>query len=446
MALLLKPDRPSTGTAWWRDPAGWLREQRLGGGFWIFFTAAFFFDAGFSVYFFLFNLFLLDLHFNDRWIGFIGGAMTLGSLVGTLPAGAVARRFGVRPLLIFCFLAAPACGILRALWVWPPAQLALAFLAGIAMCGWAVGYLPGIAALTREENRAAGYSLVYSVSVACAALGAVVCGNLPHWLSRMGWAMPDVAVKRLILIASCALAVGGLGAILRLPALDRSRSDAPAEIPAMRRLAGLFRLDPFLVRFLPAIALWTVVLASFTPFANVYLSRNLHIPLASIGLIFAATQALQVGGAMLNPLLYKSAGLVNGIAASQIVTALTLFLLAISSHGSGSIALFLGFSAVQWMSTPGLYNLLMNETPEANRSTAAALTMFTTSLVSSIATACAGSLFARFGYPPVLLGLAAFTLAVAILCSVVLRTKHSAAAAQPATDSDSAEAPARRAG
>ncbi len=66
---------------------------------------------------------------------------------------------------------------------------------------------------------------------------------------------------------------------------------------------------------------------------------------------------------------------------------------------------YLTFSAAQWMSAPGLYNLLMNETPDKERSTAAAMTLFCNALAGSAATAGAGILFAHFGYPPVLLGI-----------------------------------------
>ncbi len=72
-----------------------LTRKKLGRGFWVFFAVAFFFDLGFAVYFFLFNLYLLDLHFNERSIGLVGGALTLGSVVGTLPAGWLVRKLGL---------------------------------------------------------------------------------------------------------------------------------------------------------------------------------------------------------------------------------------------------------------------------------------------------------------------------------------------------------------
>ena len=84
-------------------------------------------------------------------------------------------------------------------------------------------------------------------------------------------------------------------------------------------------------------------------------------------------------------------------------------------HGRLAIALYLIFSAAQWMSAPGLYNLVMNETPDRERSTAAAMTLFCNALAGSAATAGAGILFTRFGYPPVLLGIAGIAAAVAIL-------------------------------
>ncbi|HEY1965234.1 MAG TPA: MFS transporter, partial [Acidobacteriaceae bacterium] len=76
------------------------------------------------------------------------------------------------------------------------------------------------------------------------------------------------------------------------------------------------------------------------------------------------------------------------------------------------------------MSAPGLYNLLMNETPDPERSTAAAMTLFCNALAGSAATAGAGILFTRFGYPPVLLGIAGMATTVAILFGLIIPRRH----------------------
>ena len=70
MELLLTQSEPSPGKqiSFWKNPAAWLQEKNLGYGYWVFFMAAFFFDAGFAIYVFLFNLYLLDLHSTSgRW-------------------------------------------------------------------------------------------------------------------------------------------------------------------------------------------------------------------------------------------------------------------------------------------------------------------------------------------------------------------------------------------
>ena len=411
--LEAEPDRATckNESSFWRSPAAWVLKNNLSREFWIFFAVAFFFDFGFSVYFFLFNLFLLDLHFNERTIGLVGGALTLGSVVGTLPVGWLARRTGLRPLLLCCMIAAPLMGIARATVMQESAQIGLAFLAGLAMCLWAVCFLPTLASLTTAENRASAFSLIFSVSIGTSALGGLVCGYLPQWLKMAGYAMQAAEVKRLILIVSCGIAMLGLIPLLGLRLPLRHAEPHSADKTGKRP----WKLHPFLLRFLPSMALWTAVLASFTPFANVYLSRDLHISLSQIGLIFSVAQVVQLCVGLLTPLVFRWLGLVHGIVATQAATAAAMACLAGTQNRGLAVALYLSFSATQWMSSPGLYNLLMSKIPEKERSTASAATMFCNAVLGSLATAGAGILFAQFGYPRVLVGIAALALAAALL-------------------------------
>jgi len=402
-------------TPFWRNPAAWLLEKKLNHSFWVFFTAAFFFDFGFSVYYFLFNLYLLDIHFNERAIGLVGGALTLGSVVGTLPAGLLTRKIGPRPMLIVCFVAAPALCSVRAVVMGQQQQIGLAFLAGLVMSLWGVCYLPAVAGLTAEENRTSGFSLIVSASIGTSALGGVVCGYLPQWLRMAGFAMQPVEVKRLILLTSCGIAAVGLLAVLRMQ-LPLPQAETPIKTTTRNNnWHRLLRLDPFLLRFLPAMALWTVVLTSFAPFANVYLSRILHIPMSRIGLIFSVAQIVQLCVTLLTPILFRKLGLVNGIVATQMVTALCLGCVAGTRNAGLAVAMYLSFSAMQWMSSPGLYNLLMSRVPDEERSTAASMTLFCNALVGAGATTGTGILFTRFGYPIVLAGIAALAVVAAML-------------------------------
>lgn len=424
MELLLDQESRGAEVSFRRNPIAWFRNLHPGGNFWWFFTAAFFFDAGFAVYFFLFNLYLLDFHFNERAIGLVNGALTLGSVVGTLPVGALGRKIGLRPLLLFCFAAAPLVGLARAVWMWEPAQIGLAFLAGLVMCNWGVCFLPTVAALTTDENRTSAISLIFSVGIGTSAVGGLICGYLPHWLRAAGLVIPATEVKRLILIVSCGIAAVGLAAVLRLR-IPRQSAEAAEQKTVPERMTWLrdLRPSPFLWRFLLCMSLWTALLAAFTPFATVYLSRDLHMPFERIGVIFSIAQVVQFGAGLLIPILVRRLGMINGIVLTQLGTAVTLALLAMARHENWAVVLYLIFSAAQWMSAPSLYNVLMNETPEGERSTASAMTMFSNALAGSAATAGAGILFTRFGYKPVLLGIAGFAGMAAVLCRAMIGSR-----------------------
>jgi len=417
------------GTPLWKNPAAWLREKELSRGFWIFFTAAFFFDFGFSIYVFLFNLYLLDLHFNERVMGLIGGAATLGSVVGTLPAGLLGRKFGIRPLMIVCFIASTVLCALRVVFVWESAQLVLAFLSGLALCLWGVCFLPALARLTTEENRASAFSLIFSVSIGTATLGGIVCGYLQQWLKLAGLVLQPVEVKRMILLASCGIAATGLAAVLRLQMPAAVQEE---EVPRENRRRR-WMPHPFLLRYLPAMALWTAVIAAFTPFANVYLSKNLHVPMSHIGLIFSVAQVVQFCVGLLTPVLFRRLGMVPGIVVTQVATAVSLGCLAATHNPHSAVGLYLGFSALQWMSAPGLYNLLMSKVPDDERSTAASGALFCNAVVGSGATAGAGILFVRFGYPHVLMGIAVMGFVVAMLFWLLVGAVDRGVPMQPKT-------------
>jgi MFS family permease len=417
--LKVKPEASSGGGPFvWKSPAAWLLNKKLSQDFWIVFTAAFFFDFGISIFVFMFNLYLLDLRFNDRSIGLVNSAMMLGSVVGTLPAGLLTRRIGLRPMLTFCLVAAPSLCALRALVTGEPAQIGLGFVAGLALSSWGVCFLPAVARVTTPENRASGFSLIFSAGVGTGILGGVVCGYLPQWLSSAGFVVQPVDLKRLILLFSCAIATLGLFPILwtRLPF---SHTEAQrVNGPKIRIGARVLKLDPFLLRFLPAMALWTVVLTSFTPFANVYLSRNLHVPLLRIGLIFSAAQVVQFCVTLMTPMLFRAIGLVNGIVATQLLTAVALGCLAATQNAQLAVPLYLLFYGMQWMSSPGLYNMLMSKVSEEQQSTAASITLFFNALVGAGSTACAGTMFTKFGYPLTLAGIAV----LAIVAAMIFRT------------------------
>lgn len=434
--MLCTADQTSNVT-FLRRPVAWFKQNNLSREYWVYFTAALFFDAGFCVYFFVFNLYLLDLHFQERSIGLVTGAMTLGGIVVMLPAGMLSRRIGVRRVLLLCYIVCPVIHIGRALWVSSPAQIGLAFLGGMALSTAGVCYLPIVARLTDERNRTAGFSLIFSASLASSAVGGILCGYIPGWLRHIGRGVAEADLERIILISSCAVA-----SIAFIPAmrLRVAKPENEPDKPAGNRLLRWPTVSPRVVRMLIPLTLWAIVLAAFFPFANVYLSVHLHLPLSRISFIFSAVQVVQLCMLMAVPVILRGLGRLNGVLVLESLTAVALAILAGTQRVAAAVPVFLAFSAIQWMATPGLYDLMMSGTRDAERDSASAMMLFCNAVVSSVATPCAGALYTRFGYRGPMLGLAIATAVVALLSRVLLVEKPiSTAAAQDYSDVRTAE-------
>lgn len=386
----------------WTAAAPWLGHYRLSRGFWLFFIAALFWDAGFGVYFFLFNLYLLDFHLNERAIGLVNGALSLGLITGMLPAVILARRIGARRLLIWGFLAASVLGILRAILVGEQSAIALAFMAGTVMCVWPVLFLPVTAALTSESNRTAATGLIFSVGIGATACGVTVSGYLSRWVGIFSSALGPADVKRVVLLLSSGVVACGTIALMRLPELNA----APPETIPLREQFAVLR-QSFLRRFLPCVALWTSLLGAFAPFATVYFQQQRHISLSHLGLIFSASQLAQLTGGLIVPLVERSFGLTRGIVIFQAGTGVLLALTAISSHPSWCIVFFCSFSAAQWICSPAMYTLLMKNVVERDRAGASAVVMFSNYLLTAWATPALGILLLHFGYTEVMIAIAA---------------------------------------
>lgn len=369
----------------------WWQAETLSRQFWIFFVAAFCFDFGIGLYFFLFNLFLLNLRFDERMMGFVTGALTLGNVAGTIPVGLLARRFGLQRLLLFCFIVAPIISIFRTMAVWMPAQIGLAFLAGMALSCWPVCFAPAVASLTTESNRVFAFSIVFATGIGTGTLAGVAGGSLPQMLLRAhGLHYPGDGI-RLVLIGASLVAFLGIWPVSRL------KLALPARVE--RRTGPVFH--PFLLRFLPAFAIWSIVSGSFIPFAPVFFQKQMGISLQHVGLVFSASQFAQFCAVLITPLLFRGAGSGTRIICAQLVAGAAVFVLGLSHSARYAIGWYVAYTAVQFTAGPGFYGMLMSRVAEADRSTASAVQNIVGALAGAGSAAVTGSLVVRYGYGPV---------------------------------------------
>jgi len=357
-----------------------MRSSGLSGGYWLFLGASSFFVLGMYIYVLLYNLFLLDLGFREDFVGQVNSASTAGMVAAILPAAAVARRWGLGRLLLVSFASVGAISALRVLVTSRAPLLALAFLSGVAFSLYVVSLAPAIARLTSEKARSTGFSISTSSSIAFGIFGNWLGGHLPGWMGG----------KRPAMLAGCALVAFALWPSARLRI-----GPAPAEG------AKLYPRNRFVVRFLIVWAIWSVATGAFNPFFTTFFAR-LHTPVERIGLIMSGSQLAQVVALMLAPLMLRKMGLVSGTAAMLMATALAMGGLAAGPTGWAAAAVFMTYTACQWMTDPGVNTLLMDRVREQERVGAAALMMLVSFAAQLVASLAGGAAIAKFGYSAML--------------------------------------------
>jgi MFS family permease len=375
----------------WRGMKSWLAEKNLSREFWIFFAAAFFFDLGLYIFFLLYNLYLLDRGFKESFLGLVTSASAIGSVAGTIPAGILVQHVGLRKALLLCVVLVSLIFGSRAVLGEETALLAFSFLGGAVFTIWAVCISPVVAQLTSPQNRAFGFSLIFSSGIGIGVLGGQIGGHLPDWLARIGPSVTPVHAKQLALLIACGMVVV---AIWPIACLRFASAPAPEK--------KFYPRSPFLLRYLPAIALWSLAIGAFSPFFNVYLSQHLRMPVKQIGTVFSVSQLAQVLAILAAPVIFRKFGLVSGIMYTQMAAALALGCLSAVPQVLSASTIFVGYTAFQWMSEPGMFTLLMNQVAASERTGASALNFLVINLSQAVAAMAAGASFARFGYPTVL--------------------------------------------
>ena len=380
--------------------------RNLGVAFWRFFFVALFFDIGFGLYFFLINLYLAQVHLDEKHIGMVASALTVGNIAATIPTGLLARKLGLRPMLIFCFLMAPIFGAARIIALVPAAQAALAFAQGAAMCCYTVCFAPAIAALTNAQNRTLAFSLTFGTGIGSGVVCGFLGGAAPAWLRQMHPALTQASAMAVVLLLGCLIALLSLVTLSRLSFPPPEMSATPVTRAAT---------SPFARHFMVMVAVWNLGIGAFAPFATLYLSGPLGITLPRIGLIFSASQLLQVTGVMTAPLIYRRIGKEYGIAAIQVSAGVALSLLYVARTPAKAIAAYLCLSMFQYMCNPAVYNLLMDRTQEDLRAAASAMQNLVTGLAVALAAASAGLLINAHGYAILFVVCAGFSLGGAAL-------------------------------
>ena len=327
-------------------------------------------------------------------MGLLQGALVLGSVFGTLPAGLLANRLGLRPALGASLLVSGLLLSLRTCFESMTLQISFAFLAGYFLSAWTVLIFPAMAARVKPIDRSTIFPLLYGLGVASSCVGALLGG----WLPVLFRLHPLAARKTGLLLGAALIAL----TCLFLPA------DNPA--------TPIARLDRLEKRFLPLLfssAFLAFFLACFNPFAGVFFAARFQLSLPSIGNFFFLVQALTALGLLGNAAMHSFSSR-RLLCLLQLLAGILLAAMAIPSLRTAR-ASYLLFMLAQQLTQPALQTLCMNQPAARTRTTVASLNALTCALAQALATPLAGSLFRSYGYGRTLPMLGLLTMAGAFL-------------------------------
>jgi hypothetical protein len=273
-------------------------------------------------------------------------------------------------------------------------QLVLSFTQGATLSAWPIAFAPTVAGLTTDENRSAGFSIVFATGIGMGTLAGLAGGWIPRMLLARGLVRSESAAMQCVLLGACAVVMCGVWPVQQLRLNERLNAAAPRA-----RL-----VHPFLYRFLPPFLLWTAATASFPVFGAIWLHKSLGFDLGRVGTVFSASQLSQCAAVLASPLLFRVTGLTRGVAAAQLGNALIAVCLGLAGGIRVSVLFYLLYSAGLFMCGPGIYNLLMNRVPEAERSTASAVQNACGAVCQAASASLTGFIIVHNGYRAVLAG------------------------------------------
>jgi lipopolysaccharide/colanic/teichoic acid biosynthesis glycosyltransferase len=361
-------------------------------------------SLGLMAYFLIYNLYLLDLGFNEAFVGRVSAAFTLGSLAMTLPAGWLLTRLGIKRTILCGAILTGLTLLGRVVLVSPVLLQCLAFANGASIGAWIVATPPFISQSTPAKVRSWAFSLWHGASIGTGVLAGLLVGlfsSHPSFWAGGGWAS-NLQVKKVLLVASSGLASLAIFVLLFLKEVPTDIYVPFAVSRLKRRLPLTAQGRRFVGRMLIVLFLWSLFVGGFPPFFNVFFHTEFHQPLARISWIFSLAQLCQVAAVFCMPLLVSRLGKSRAISTTQFLSAMALPLLVLVPHALWAGGLYIVYLSFQVMTEPALENFIMDSVQEKERAIVSSLRYLAFFSVQAIAVWLSGLAISRVGYQVVL--------------------------------------------
>jgi MFS family permease len=280
----------------------------------------------------LFNLYLLRLGFDARYIGLLAGLGQVVWAAAALPAGMLSSRIGLRnsiQLALAIFGLSIALTLLVELVPearWEAWLLGCYVVLNIGIALYTVNVPPYLMAVTGERERRHAFASLAAVLPATALIGSVIAGVVPGMLaSRLGMTLEQPDPYRMTLWLGPILCWLGILPLLGAdPARVAGRGGEAGHVITSSSRAPLGLLTFWgIVVFLAAVGEGAV-----RTFFNVFMDTALHVSPAAIGTVMGVAQILPIAVALSLPLLMARWGTSKTFIRANLAMAVCLAVLA----------------------------------------------------------------------------------------------------------------------
>ncbi|MDP6349735.1 MAG: MFS transporter [Chloroflexota bacterium] len=304
-----------------------------------------------------YNLYLVELGVPGERLGYLVGAGSLASALAAIPAALLARRIGLKRLILWA-AAALAVGTTLQILPWTYfTLLAGNTLGGVGGVMWAVALMPLLAASTNDAGRPYLFTLSALIFLGVTLAGNVLAGYAPSALAEAVGTNLDFGYLGVLGVTSL---VSGLGL---LPLLFL-RHEQAVQLPPREDLRLALRERALLLKLLSIHGLIAFGAGMVIPFLNVYFVKSLGMAEEQFGLLAGAGVATRAALTVLGPLLAVRIGMARTVGATQMASIPLLLVLGFAPGLGLAAFAYLARGAIMNMAQPLRSALYMESVTE----------------------------------------------------------------------------------
>jgi MFS family permease len=349
--------------------------------------------TGHGIFQVLFNLYLVEAHYQEAFIGRAIAMHGIGMACSALPAGWLADRWGRRRTLILGAILdglgmATRCNVHA-----PFGILAASFVSGSGQAFLAIAAAPFLTEHSGPRERTHLFSAFFANSLIAGVIGSLFGGWLPRALGALPNAMrPDTLhAYRWTLSLAAVFALAASIPLLRLASLREAPVHGTRE--ASERAPSRLMIPIALNALLIGLGAGLVI-----PFMNLYFATRFRCSSAQIGVFFSLAQVCTAFAALLGPAIAKRFGKLRTATSSELLSLPFLVTLGAERRLPVAVVSFWCRASLMQAATPLVQSFVMEALPPAQRARATSFINLVWNVGWAMSATFAGVVIQHFGY------------------------------------------------